>query len=182
MDPYLGEIRLFAGQYAPVNWAYCNGALISISANNVLFSLLGTTWGGDGVSTFGLPNLSGRLPVGQGQGIGLTPRVLGQTGGLAQVTIVEANLPAHSHTLFANSGPGTTSQVAENVGLAAAAVVPIGTAVRYVPANLATTPLAMDMKVVSVAPGGPYPHANVMPGMGLNYIICTTGLYPERAQ
>ncbi len=107
MDPYLGEIRMFAGNYAPQDWVLCNGALLSISQYQALYALLGTAWGGDGISTFGAPDLRGRLPVGQGTGQGLTPRRVAQTGGTETVTLNATMIPAHNHAFNATSGDAT---------------------------------------------------------------------------
>lgn len=102
-NPFLGEIRLFAGNFAPVGWALCDGSLLPISQNAALFSLLGTTYGGDGKTTFALPDLRGRAPIGMGNGIGLTPRLEGSTGGLEQATLSITQLPSHTHTISIDS-------------------------------------------------------------------------------
>ena len=114
-DPFVGEIRVFGFNYAPDGWASCAGQLLPISQNTALFSILGTSFGGDGKSTFALPNLQGTVPVHVGAGLGLTPRVLGETGGTAEVTLSVAEMPAHSHTANCNSGSGTSYGPANNV-------------------------------------------------------------------
>ncbi len=106
-DPYLGEIRMFGGNFAPQGWALCNGQLLAISQFDALFALLGTTYGGDGQVTFALPNLQGRVPVHQGSGQGLTPRVLGEIAGEETVTIIQNNMPAHSHGVNATTAAGS---------------------------------------------------------------------------
>src|SRR5262245_29652358 len=109
MDNYLGEIRLFAGNFAPRGWRFCDGGLLPIAENDALFNLLGTTYGGDGVSTFALPDLRGRVAIGQGTGPGLTNRPLGEPGGTESVTLVLGQCPAHTHQLFATNAPATTA-------------------------------------------------------------------------
>lgn len=182
MDPYIGEIRMFAGNYVPEDWLLCDGSLQPINTYQTLYSLLGTTYGGDGATTFGLPDLRGRLPVGQGTGPSLTPRTLAQTGGASFVQLIEANLPAHAHTVNTSTTSATTPTVAANVGLAQPQTLPAGQVVRYVPPGLATPPTQqnMDPDTVSVAAGGNQPHSNLMPYLAINYIICPNGLYPQR--
>src|SRR6266496_5051174 len=104
-DPFLGEIRIFAGNFAPRGWAVCNGQLLAISQNTALFSLLGTTYGGDGRTTFGLPNLQGRAPMHQGQGPGLTPRTLGEQAGSQTVTLIANEMVSHNHAMVASTSP-----------------------------------------------------------------------------
>src|SRR5437868_2724707 len=112
--PYLGNVILFGGNFAPVGWAFCDGSLISISQNDALYSLLGTTYGGDGVNTFGLPDLRGRIPVHQGQGSGLSNYVMGQQGGTEAVSLTSAMLPLHSHPVLSNSAAATTTDPTNN--------------------------------------------------------------------
>src|SRR5271167_2889298 len=102
-DPFLGEIRMFGGNFAPIGWALCNGQLLSISQNTALFSVLGTSFGGDGVSTFALPDLQGRVPINAGQGAGLSPYVLGGKGGAENVTLLSTQMPAHKHLVSAET-------------------------------------------------------------------------------
>src|SRR5262249_21674050 len=123
MDPFLGEIRMFAGAYAPENWLLCDGSLQSINQYQALFTLLGTAFGVNGTSTVGLPDLRGRLPVGEGNGPTLTPRVLGQIGGSSEVQLTMAQFPTHTPTFSASNNPATTPAVSQNVGLAQ----PVGT-------------------------------------------------------
>ena len=108
-EPFVGEIRIFAGNYAPVDWYLCEGQLLDIASNQVLYALLGTVYGGNGVTTFGLPDLRGKLPIGQGTGTGLTPRILGQTPGSAQVTLNQGQLPEHNHVINAVTTTATTA-------------------------------------------------------------------------
>lgn len=186
MDPFLGEIRMFAGGYAPVDWAFCNGQLLQISDNQALYSLLGTAWGGDGVRTFGVPDLRGRLPVGQGAGPGLTARTLGQTGGSSQVNLTIANFPAHTHALNACTQPGTSMAPAagnQTMGLSACIVPPTGKVVRYAPPSASPAPVQQvmaDGAIVNTINAGGQPHDNVMPYLAVSYIICLRGMYPDR--
>lgn len=174
-DYYLGEIRIFAGNYAPTDWAVCDGSTLPISQNETLFSLLGTTWGGDGVNTFKLPDFRSRLAIGAGQGTNLTNRVLGQTGGTEQVTLTEANLPTHTHSFNASSSAADTQTVANNVALAKTA----SGVVNYIASTVTATTQNFNTNTISQALGGGLSHENSMPATALNFIICTTGLYPQ---
>jgi len=171
MEPLLGQIMLFGGNFAPRGWAFCNGQLLQISANTALFSILGTTYGGDGKVTFGLPDLRGRVAIHAGQGNGLTPRAIGQSSGSETVTLTINQMPAHNHVVnpkYSNS-PGQ-----------------INPANNY-PANLgapnavygATGDGPMGNAIVSNS-GGSQPHENMQPWLCINYIIATTGIYPTR--
>lgn len=173
-DNYLGEIRLFAGNYAPAGWHLCDGAVLSISQNAALYALLGTTYGGDGQTTFQLPNLKARVPVGQGAGLGLTNRTIGQQFGVAQVTLTTSQMPAHSHRLCASTSAATS---AEAQGLVPAQN---GTDSFYAPAPATgAQPQAMVATTVAVAGGG-QAHNNMMPSMAINYIIALEGIFPSR--
>lgn len=173
--PYLGEIRPFAGNYAPVDWQICNGTLLRISANQPLFSLLGTQFGGDGQSTFGVPDLRGRLIVCQGQGTGLTPRTMGQSGGTEQVTLQLANWPSHTHVVNAVTDPATTTDPTNMMY----ATPPWGAGL-YLKASAPVTPAndaPMSPDIVSTF-GDWAGHENRMRSMAINYIICLVGVYP----
>ncbi|MBS7563834.1 phage tail protein [Mucilaginibacter sp. Bleaf8] len=176
MEPYLGEIRLFPGNYAPVGWLFCNGSIVSIAENDALFTLLGTTYGGDGQTTFGLPDLRGRVVVSQ---TGST-YPLGNKGGVEQVTLNTAQLPVHNHSFNVSNANGTVSTVTNN--FLAAPVDPTTNAKivnLYLPTatpNLVVQPLLAD--TLSDA-GGNQPHENRMPYLTINYIICTSGIYPN---
>ncbi|SMC29656.1 Microcystin-dependent protein [Andreprevotia lacus DSM 23236] len=173
--PFVGEIRIFAGTFAPVGWALCNGQQLSISENEVLYSLIGTTYGGDGQIYFLAPNLNGRLPIGQGQGLGLSQRVVGQSFGSENVTLTTSNLPTHTHTVQASKDAATTATPG-NTGMLAttgsnfyhAGTPPSPTAVKLSPGTLSTT-------------GNTLPHSNMMPTLSLNYIIATAGIYPSQS-
>lgn len=177
MDAYIGEIRLFAGinSQPPANWAFCNGALLSINENQALYSLIGTKFGGDGVTTFGLPDLRGRLPMGQGAGTNLTPRYLAQTGGAEQATVVEAQIPSHTHAFNASTTAAAASSPSNGVF---ANPSPNGF---Y--ADMPTPPVAaltLLGDTIAGSGGGNQTHENRMPTMGMNYIIALLGNYPTR--
>lgn len=178
MDPFIGEIRLFAGNFPPVGWHLCDGSLLSINDNQALFSLIGTTYGGNGVNTFGIPDMRGRVPVGQGQGTGLTNRVIGQTGGASAVQLTEAQMPIHSHTVNVTNKVATTATIDANVGFAANTTPSTGKVARYAPTN--ATPGTLNSATILAAPGNGQSHSNVMPYMALTYIICLLGMYPVR--
>lgn len=172
-DPFLAEIRIFANNFAPVGWAVCTGQLIAISQNTSLFSLLGTFYGGDGKSTFALPDLQGRMPMHMGQGPGLSPHSLGETGGSETVTLLSSEMPIHSHSLM----------VAENSGApmsSAGPSVALGSAPTrsYAPGPAASL---IPMNPRELAPtGGGQPHNNMPPFLALNFCIALQGVFPPR--
>jgi microcystin-dependent protein len=179
VDCYLGEIRLFGGSFAPVGWHYCDGTLLPISNNEALFSLIGTAWGGNGTTNFGLPDLRGRVPIGQGAGGGLTPRTLGQTFGTSMVTITAATYPTHTHAFGASTVAATATTLATSSGLAALGVPTSGSVVGYVPPTSAGQ--VDQFNAASIVPqGGSQPHENLMPYQALQYIIAMQGIYPTR--
>ncbi|MEO8164153.1 MAG: tail fiber protein [Betaproteobacteria bacterium] len=168
-QPFLGEIRMFGGNFAPVGYAFCNGQLLDISQNNALFSLLGTTFGGDGQTTFALPDLRGRLPLHQGQGPGLSSYVNGQSAGSETVTLTTQQIPQHSHAAQASSQTGT--QAGPGNGLWAASGLN-----QFANAN-ATQP--MNSTLIQQA-GGSQPHDNLMPYLAISCIIALQGIFPSR--
>jgi len=174
-NPFLAEIRIFAGNFAPKGWALCNGQLMPISQNTALFSLLGTTYGGDGKSTFALPNLQGSAPMQQGQGAGLSLRDLGETGGEQNVTLLQAEMPAHSHSAQGSTGSNQTKPV--NNAWASGAKV--GGGDLYVPTNPQTN-VQMNPFGTSIA-GSSLPHNNMMPYLCLTFIIALQGVFPPRS-
>lgn len=186
MDPYLGEIRIFAGRYAPAGWEICSGQLISVNDNQALFALLGTIWGGNGTTTFGLPDLRGRLPICQGAGgTGLTPRAIGLTGGASTVQLTMDQCPSHTHLLMASNQAADTATMSTGVGLATTAKSATSMTTRYADSTQAApnapVPVNMDEQSITAANGGSQPHNNLMPYQALNYIICvSSGLFPER--
>ena len=171
-DPFVAEIRIFPFNFAPRGWASCNGQLLPLSQNTALFSLLGTTYGGDGRSTFALPNLQGSAPMHPGQGPGLSLHDLGETGGSQTVSLLESEMPSHSHTLNASSTTGTKSLPSANSLARTSGATP------YLPP--AGAPLvAMSATSLAVA-GGSQPHNNMMPYLTLNFNIALQGVFPPR--
>jgi microcystin-dependent protein len=180
MEGNIAEIRMFAGNFAPRNWAFCNGQIMAISQNTALFSLLGTTYGGNGQTTFALPDFRGRVAVGTGQGPGLSNRSLGEVAGTETVTLLTTEIPAHSHTatINVNSGPGTLSNPSGNylAGGQDATANPIPT---YAASSTPSTALN-PASVTGGNTGGSQPHNNMPPYLGMNYIICLFGIFPSR--
>ena len=175
-NPFLSEIRIFTGNFAPKGWALCDGQLMSISQNTALFSLLGTTYGGNGTSNFALPNLQGMAPLGAGQGSGLSRRDLGEIGGEPAVTLLTTEMPVHTHTVKALDGAGDTTNV---VGTTWAKATE-GRVAENLYAAPGTSPPTMNPSAVSVA-GGNQPHNNMPPYLTLNFIIALQGVFPARA-
>lgn len=174
MDPYLGDIRLFAGNFAPAGWVICDGRLLAISENDALFAIIGTTYGGDGVTTFAVPDLRGRLPVGQGNGPGLSPRVIGQKYGVESVTLLTTQIPSHSHSFSASTSAPSTSPSPTGTVFAHSDTDKI-----YVSSPSGPMPETMNAATVQ-ATGGSQPHNNVMPTTAINYILCVAGIFPSR--
>ena len=169
-DNYVGEIRMFGGTFAPAGWFMCWGQELYISEYTALFVVIGTAYGGDGVTTFRLPDLRGRVPVCMGSGPGLTPRSAGQAGGSETLTLVAAELPIHQHALRATTAAATTTDPAGNLP----AVSPVEV---YGPSG---GTVAMSFQGISTADGGGQPHDNVQPFLAVNYIIAWDGLFPSR--
>jgi microcystin-dependent protein len=162
-QPYVGEIRMFAGNFAPAGWMFCEGQLLPISENETLFQLIGTTYGGDGQSTFGLPDLRGRIPVHQGNGF-----ILAETGGTEEVTLTVNQVTAHSHPMLATNDIPTLSNPENNVtGQAATRIYRAGAPTVFLQAN----------SVAST--GGSQPHTNFQPYLCINYIISLFGIFPS---
>jgi len=170
-QPYIGEIRMFAGSFNPAGWAFCNGALMPISQNDALFILLGTTYGGDGQETFGLPDLQGRMPIHAGQGPGISQNYqLGETGGSETVTLTTNQIPAHTHVfLCSNQNPGTQTSPANGV----ASGNPLN---QY---SAPGSPSPMNNTIVQPA-GGSQPHENMMPYLVVSFIISLFGVFPHQ--
>jgi microcystin-dependent protein len=169
-DPFIGEIRIFAGNFAPKNWAMCDGQILSIASNTALFSLFGTMYGGNGQTTFALPDLRGRSPLHAGAGPGLSSHSQGSLGGVPSVTLTAAELPPHSHDLRATDGFASTHDAADN----ALAANRAGT----YSASAATA--AMHASAVGSAGGG-QPHPNMQPYLALNFIVALAGIYPTQS-
>lgn len=180
MDAWVGEIRLFAGTRAPQNFAFCDGSLIKVSDNQILFSVIGYTYGGDGVTTFALPDLRGRAAVHQGAGPSLTPRALGQRGGTETVVLSEQSLPAHTHAFYASTAAASSTTPSGSVVPAAAADVPAGRRVAYYPSSDPGQGNFQLDTLVLAPTGGGGAHDNMMPSLAINYIICISGNYPPR--
>lgn len=174
-DPFVAEIRIFPFNFAPRGWAFCNGQLLPLSQNTALFSLLGTTYGGDGQSTFALPDLQGRAAMFNGQGPGLSLHDLGETGGVDNVTLLVTEMPAHTHVVNAKVAGGTASPANFVWGTSSAAKV---AANFYAPA--AASPVNMNPLALSVSGGG-QPHNNLMPFLTLNFCIALQGVFPPRS-
>ncbi len=171
-DPFLAEVRIFSGNFPPVGWAFCNGQILPLSQNTALFSLLGTTYGGDGRSTFGLPDLMGRAPMHPGQGPGLSDHVLGEMGGSSAETLILAELPSHTHKMkYNNTVAGDSNSPAGK--LLAKSIVPVASVFSSSPPAIAIGS--------STAAGGSQPHNNMQPYLGLSYIIALQGIYPPRS-
>ena len=164
-QPYVGEIRMFGGNFAPLGWAFCNGAQMSISENEILFQLIGTTYGGDGMNYFNLPDLQGRSPMHQTSGF-----TIGQKGGEESVTLTSQQAPVHSHAALGSEGPGSSASTQGNV----LASLPAGTTFAY--GNVAPYH-ALDPS--SIGPvGGSQPHENRQPFLAVSFIISLFGVYP----
>jgi microcystin-dependent protein len=162
-QPYVGEIRMFAGNFAPAGWMFCEGQLLPISEYETLFNLIGTTYGGDGQSTFALPDLRGRIPLHQGNGF-----ILAETGGAEEITLTVSQIPSHSHAFLATANPGGTTNPNPNL-TANSPNVPV-----YIQD---VTDVNMRAGVIGVS-GGSQPHTNFQPYLCLNYIISLFGLFP----
>jgi microcystin-dependent protein len=171
-SPFVAEIRMFAGNFAPTGWAQCDGQLLPISQNTALFSLLGTFYGGDGKSTFALPDLQGSTPIGQGQGSGLSDRFLGEMSGSQNVTLLQSEIPFHTHSVQAYADDLATLVVPNPnsmIGKAAGGSVPFRT-------NSNTT---MNVQALSVT-GSSFPHNNMSPFVTVLFIIAMQGVFPPR--
>jgi len=177
MDQYLGEIRIFAGNFAPMGWALCNGQLLPIQQNTALFSVLGTTYGGDGKTNFALPDLRGRVPMGFGQGPGLSSRQEGERGGVESETLTAAQMPAHSHSVHASE----TATTGDPKGAVPAKTV--GNTPAAAGAHIyAAKPDATVMSAAMIGPtGGGQPVSVLQPFLAINFIIALTGIYPSQA-
>lgn len=183
MDEYIGIVKLFAGNFAPKGWAFCQGQILPISQNNALYSIIGNAYGGDGITTFALPDLRSRVPVGTGQGPGLSNYAFGQVGGSESVTLTLPQMPAHIHTaevkVSANIG-NTNNPIGKVPGTVQAQVDRSG---QPFPVNVyadASTGTAAANCTSILPSGGNQAHPNVQPYLGMNYIICLFGVYPPR--
>lgn len=175
MDNYIGEVRMFAGNFSPVGWAFCNGQLLPISGNEALYTLVGTTYGGDGQNTFGLPDLRGRTPVHYGTGPGLPPVVQGQIAGTEEITLITAQMPSHTHTINAQTSAGNSPAPGNNIFA--------DTGVNdneYTPfVNGAGTNVTMGASSVLSA-GGNQPYSICQPSVCVTFIIALNGIFPTQ--
>ncbi|MBB4838560.1 microcystin-dependent protein [Sphingomonas kyeonggiensis] len=169
-QPYVGELRIFAGNFAPAGWMFCEGQLLPISENETLFNLIGTTYGGDGQSTFALPDLRGRLAIHQGTGSSGTSYLLAETGGAEEVTLSINQIPAHSHPMLGASGNGTQANPKNNV-------LASSTLVKLYSGEAADTAMSAS-SITSI--GSSQPHTNFQPYLCLNYIISLFGIFPSQ--
>jgi microcystin-dependent protein len=167
-SPYVGEIRMFGGNFAPVGWAFCDGSLLPISENETLFNLIGTTYGGDGQTTFALPDLRSRIPMHMGNGPGLSPRTIGENGGVESVILTTQQIPAHSHLPQAVSGSGNQSTPQNGVWA--------GVATSIYTSNAPNTAFTATLGGSS---GASQPHENLMPFLAVSFIISLFGIYPS---
>jgi microcystin-dependent protein len=168
-QPFIGEIRMFGGNFAPQGWQFCNGQLVAITDNEALFNLIGTTYGGDGQQTFALPNLQGRVPVHQGTGGG-GAYVLGQNGGLENVTLNANEIPQHTHTASANASEGTQTS-------------PLGNVWAGSTNNPYAAPATINTQMAANAlgfAGGGQPHDNMIPYLAVSFIISLFGIFPSQ--
>jgi microcystin-dependent protein len=168
-EPFVGEIRMFAGNFAPRGWAFCDGQLLAVSQNDALFSLFGTIYGGDGRTTFGLPEMRGRIPIHQGAGPGLSNRQLGSKSGSERATVSANAIGAHSHSFTAsNAAAGDGSPVGKTMA------TPSGSNIYGTGATS-----AMSASTITVTGEG-QPHTNLMPSLCVNFIVALFGIYPSR--
>lgn len=177
--PFIGEIKMFAGTFAPRGYFFCNGSLLSIAQYTALFALLGTTYGGNGQTTFALPDLRGRVPLHQGTGAGLSNRVIGEASGTETVTLLSTQIPAHNHALAATTNQGNAAAPSASVVLARP-VDSLATPVLYtVPGTQTINQQAMASTAIGIA-GSSQPHSNMMPTQAVNFIIAVEGIFPSR--
>jgi microcystin-dependent protein len=175
--PYVGEIRMFGFSRVPTGWAPCDGRLLAIAQYDVVYALLGTTYGGDGVNTFGLPDLRGQLPIHQGQGLGLQPYIIGQRAGTESVTLTTAQTPIHTHPMYATANSVTTGTPGNQVVPGALG----GTDSMYATDLSGATPLTLQpTSVANAVPTGNQPHDNSMPTLTVSFCIALFGVYPSQ--
>jgi microcystin-dependent protein len=175
-DPFVGEIRMFAGSYAPQGWFLCDGATYPLQSYEALFALIGAQFGGNGATTFAVPNLCGNAVVGSGQGTGLSDRVFATSGGTEQVTLTATNLPIHTHPLNGSSTLATATVPDQTLALSRVA----DTLHLYGDTSQGTTGTkTFNAAAITTSVGGNLPHDNMMPSVAINYIICWSGIFPS---
>jgi microcystin-dependent protein len=170
MDPFVAEIRILPTTFAPSGWANCDGQLLAITQNTALFSLVGTIYGGNGQSTFGLPDFQGRVPMHHGQGQGLSQRVIGEASGSTTITLLESEIPVHTHSIVTVNAAGD-SNLASNNGLARSTNASV-----Y---NVSSVPLVLMAPQALTPNGGSFPHNNLQPYLTLRFVIALQGIYPQ---
>ncbi len=168
-QPYVGEIRMFAGNFAPAGWMFCDGQLLPISENETLFQLIGTTYGGDGESTFALPNLQSRVPIHQGTGPDGNTYILAETGGVEEVTLTTNQIPIHTHAFLGSSAAATLTSPSSSV---------VGTSAQVDYLTIAQPTVAMNSNAITPV-GGSQPHTNLQPFLCINFIISLFGIFPS---
>ncbi len=168
-EPFLGEIKMFAGNFAPRAWAFCDGQLLDTGQNEALFSLFGTTYGGDGLTTFGLPDLRGRIPVHAGRGPSLSPRALGGKFGGENIILTENQMAAHTHSFQASNAPATSDSPQNRL---------LGKQ-QFSVFNDKSANTNLGLESIAVA-GGSHSHTNMMPSLCVNFIVALVGTYPSR--
>lgn len=180
-QPYVGQILMFGGNFAPVGWAMCAGQLVPISENETLFNLIGTTYGGDGQNTFALPDLRGRVPVHMGQGGGLSNYVIGEQTGVENVTLTTQQIPSHNHNVLTKTGSttGNQSTPANTLFLGDEFAQPAPSSTAFTYTNNTAALVALGPKTIG-PDGGSQPHNNIQPILVLNYIISLFGVYPSQ--
>lgn len=175
-EPFIAEIRIFAGNFAPRGWAFCDGQLLPISNNTALFSLIGTTYGGDGRTTTALPDLQGRAPMAPGRGPGLAPRRLGERSGVPTVTLSESQMPSHTHLVRANQSSGDVATPSDTASISAA-----GGRGDNIYSTVTTSDLVELAGETVGSTGGNQAHDNMQPHLALNFIIALQGIYPSHS-
>ncbi|RTE08537.1 phage tail protein [Paenibacillus whitsoniae] len=171
MDPYLGEIRIFAGNYAPSGWAFCDGTILPVSQNSALYSIIGGLYGGNGTTTFALPNFQGSAPVHQGTGPGLTPRTVGEVGGETDVMLLETQIPNHTHSINAQLAP---TQIEPTGAVWSSSATAFGQLIYSPLVDTPMSPLALSVT------GSNNSHNNMQPFVAMNFIISLEGNYPPK--
>jgi len=177
-NPFVGEIRMFAGNFPPANWMFCNGQLLQIAQFDTLFALIGTTYGGDGQNTFALPNLQSRVPMHFGTGPGLSTYVQGQAGGVENVTVTGGQLPVHNHAVQSLATAGTVAAPASTAVLADMGPQGEARVGTYKPYD-GTSQVTLSSQTVGAA-GGNLPHPNIQPTLAVSFIISLFGVFPTR--
>lgn len=181
MDEFIGMIKIFGGNYAPKDWAFCDGSIFTISSNTALFSILGTQYGGNGTTTFAIPNLMGRVPVGFGQGQGLSSYNIGDFGGTTNVALSQQEMPPHNHSFVVSSANATQAIPEQNVGTIGTPCTGAGRSIVQSNGFNMSPPNTILHQASLLSNGGNQPHNNMQPYLGLNYIICLRGIFPPHS-